>query len=195
MLLARTPRRPLVPPPDRRSRTVLLLLILAAALSSAACGSPTTESGEATLTPLGHLAVVERVVDGDTIVVSIDGRTETVRLLGIDTPEKPGGPRPAECFGADASAHAEALVPPGTVVRLSRDRESRDQYARLLAFVHRADDGLFVNLAMLEGGYASPLFFAPNTALESRFEAAGNAARRNWVGFWPACGAADVALP
>jgi len=134
------------------------------------------------------------VVDGDTIVVEVDGRVETVRLLGIDTPEKPGGPRPAECFGADASAFAAELMPTGTVVRLSRDRETRDQYARLLAYVHRDADDLFVNLAMLEHGYASPLFFAPNNTLEPQFQLAADAARRNWLGFWPACGAPDVTI-
>ena len=118
----------------------------------------------------------------------------TVRLLGIDTPEKAGGPRPAECFGTDASSFASDLLPRGTPVLLRRDHETRDQYSRLLAFVHRADDGLFVNLAMLEGGYATALFFAPNTSLEAEFTAAANSARRNWVGFWPACGAADLAI-
>lgn len=119
-------------------------------------------------------------------------KTETIRLLGIDTPEKAGGPRPAECFGADASARMAELLPPHTQVLLSRDLESRDQYSRLLAFVHRANDGLFINLAMLEGGFATPLFFAPNRSAEERFTAAGDTARREWVGFWPACGAADV---
>ncbi len=142
----------------------------------------------------GLPATVERVIDGDTIIVRIGNESETVRLLGIDTPEKAGGPRPAECFGSDASAFAAELLPPGTAVVLSRDHETRDQYSRLLAFVHRTSDGLFVNRTMLEGGFATPLFFAPNTSLEGDFTSAANAARRNWIGFWPACGAADLAL-
>jgi len=146
-------------------------------------------------THLGLTAVVDKVVDGDTIVVVIDGRTETVRLLGIDTPEKAGGPRPAECFGAQASAFAEELLPIGTTVLLSRDEQTRDQYSRLLAYVHRAHDELFVNRVMLEQGYASALFFAPNTSQRSSFEQAANLARRNWVGFWPECGAPNVTLP
>jgi len=141
---------------------------------------------------LGLRATVERVVDGDTVVVSVDGRSETVRLLGIDTPEKAGGPRPAECFGADASNYAAALLPQGTDVLLSRDQETRDQFGRLLAFVHRADDLVFVNLVMVENGYAAPLFFAPNRSLQDAFETAGNNARREWIGFWPACGGADI---
>ena len=144
--------------------------------------------------PPGLSAVVTRVVDGDTIIVQVQEQTETVRLLGIDTPEKAGGPRPAECFGADASARLAELLPPQSEILLSRDQESRDQYSRLLAFVHRADDGLFINLTMIEEGYATPLFFAPNRAAEHQFVAAGDAARRNWIGFWPACGAADVVV-
>lgn len=139
-------------------------------------------------------ATVDQVIDGDTIVVLFDGRSETVRLLGIDTPEKPGGPRPAECFGGDASAFASEMLPRGTAVLLSRDLETRDQYGRLLAFVHRADDSLFINLAMIEQGYAAPLFFAPNRSMEPAFEAAGNMARRNWIGFWAACGGPDVTV-
>lgn len=140
------------------------------------------------------LATIERVVDGDTVIVAIDDTEETVRLLGIDTPEKPGGPRPAECFGSQASAYASELLPAGTVVELSRDRETRDQYGRLLAYIHRADDGIFVNRAMIESGHASPLFFAPNTAARDDFTAAANHARRAWLGFWDACGGADVVL-
>ena len=185
-------------------------LLVAALWLCGACVAPATESGGATAATNGVVEVhnradsggqtvglagtVERVVDGDTIIVNVNNATETVRLLGIDTPEKPGGPRPAECFGTDASAYIEELLPAGEVVLLTRDSETRDQYGRLLAFVHRADDGLFVNEAMLTGGYATPLFFAPNTSLEAQFTAAANTARRNWVGFWPACGAADEAL-
>lgn len=135
--------------------------------------------------------IVQTVIDGDTIIVTVDGTEETVRLLGIDTPETGKGNRNAECFGADATKFARELLPSGTIVLLSRDEETRDQYGRLLAFVHR-DDGLFVNLAMLEHGYASPLFFQPNTAMRESFEAAANLARREWRGFWPACGADDV---
>ena len=138
-------------------------------------------------------ATVERVIDGDTIIATIDGSSETIRLLGIDTPEKPGGPRAAECFGSEASAFAESLLPSGTTVVLSRDAETRDQFGRLLAFVHRTD-GLFVNLALVEHGYATALSYAPNTSLHGLFEAAANRARRDWVGFWPTCGAPDVAL-
>ena len=124
----------------------------------------------------------------------IDNRTETVRLLGIDTPEKPGGPRPAECFGSEASEYARSLLPIGTPVLLSRDIDTRDQFGRLLAYVHRASDHLFVNEALVHHGYATTLFFAPNTAAEPQLVAAANHARRTWIGFWAACGGPDLAI-
>lgn len=136
---------------------------------------------------------ISSIVDGDTFEVTVQSQTVTVRLLGIDTPEKFGGPRPAECFGAEATAFANQLVPLGSSVWLSRDRETRDQYGRLLAWIHR-DDGVLVNLAMVESGHASALFFAPNDDLEPLFEQAAWSARRLDRGFWPACGAPDLVL-
>lgn len=136
---------------------------------------------------------VRSVTDGDTLTVEVNGSTETVRLLGIDTPESPGGPRPAECFGTEAGLFLERLLPTGSEVWLSRDVESRDQYGRLLAWIHRPD-GVFVNLALVESGHATTLFFAPNDALETRFERSAWQARREQRGFWTACGGADVVL-
>lgn len=186
------------PEPARGVPLLVAAVVIVAAVTLTSC-NPTPESGARFATvPTGEArglpAVVERLVDGDTVIVNVAGRTETVRLLGIDTPEKEGGPRPAECFGAQASTFLGELLPVGTPILLTRDHETRDQYSRLLAFVHRAGDGLFVNLAMVEHGYANPLFFPPNTSVEPQFTDAANRARRNWLGFWPACGAADVTL-
>lgn len=140
------------------------------------------------------IATIERVVDGDTVIVAVAGKEETVRLLGIDTPEKPGGPRPAECFGSQASDYASELLPVGTLVELTRDNETRDQYGRLLAYVHRSSDGVFINREMVASGHATPLFFAPNTAARDDFTTAANHARRSWIGFWDTCGGADIVL-
>ncbi len=79
----------------------------------------------------------------------IDGRKEKVRLIGIDTPETKKPDTPVQCFGPEASAYTAALVPVGTKVHLERDAEARDVYGRLLAYVYRADDGLFVNLDVI----------------------------------------------
>ncbi|CAB4548083.1 MAG: thermonuclease family protein [Actinomycetes bacterium] len=132
-------------------------------------------------------AVVERVVDGDTVVVDVDGRRETVRLIGIDTPEtvRPGSP--VECFGPEASAATKELLPAGTPVRLERDVEARDDYDRLLVYLVRATDGLFVNLELVRAGYATPLTFPPNVAHVDEFVAAAAEARDAGRGLWSGC--------
>jgi micrococcal nuclease len=140
----------------------------------------------------GGLATVDHVVDGDTAVVRLNGREETIRVLGVDTPETLDPDTPPECFGAEASDRTKALLPPGTEVRLTRDVESRDRYDRLLVYVERADDGLFVNLDLVEGGWADDLPFPPNTAHAREFALAVATARREGRGLWGACGSADT---
>jgi micrococcal nuclease len=140
-------------------------------------------------------AEVERVVDGDTIIATFDGgRRENVRLIGIDTPEKPGGRLPAECFGTEATAFTSVLLPPGTPVLLTGGAETRDIYDRLLAYIHRAADGLFVNMALAREGYAAALPIPPNTDYTAHFAAATEAARAENRGLWAACGDADTPL-
>lgn len=140
-------------------------------------------------------AEVQQVIDGDTIIATLDGgRKENVRLIGIDTPEKPGGRLPAECFGAEATAFTSVLLPPGTPVLLTGGAETRDVYDRLLAYVHRAADGLFVNMALAREGYADALSIAPNTDYTAHFAAATEAARAEYLGLWAACGGADTPL-
>jgi micrococcal nuclease len=132
-------------------------------------------------------ASVERVVDGDTIIVRIGGRRERVRLLGIDTPESVKPDTPVQCFALAASARTKALLPPGTAVRLVRDVDLRDQYGRLLAYVYRARDGLFVNLALVREGYAVTYTFPPNVAHADELRAAAADARAAGRGLWSAC--------
>jgi len=132
------------------------------------------------------VARVERVVDGDTIRVRIGGREETVRYIGVDTPEtkKPGAP--VQCFGQRASAENERLVE-GARVRLVTDAEPRDRYGRLLAYVFDAQDGVFVNERLLRGGFARTLTIAPNDRHEARFRLAEARARASGTGLWGQC--------
>ncbi|MCU0275142.1 MAG: thermonuclease family protein, partial [Acidimicrobiales bacterium] len=78
------------------------------------------------------------MVDGDTVVLRIEGRTERVRLLGVDTPETVHPDRPVECHGPESSAVLHELLPPGTVVTIGRDVQARDPYDRLLLFLTRS---------------------------------------------------------
>lgn len=141
------------------------------------------------------LAIVTEILDGDTIRVDLGPNTETVRLLGVDTPEKHGGPRPAECHGDQATAFTESLVPVGTTVRLARDAESRDQYGRLLAYVFRDSDDLFVNHALVAFGHATATFYEPNTTFRRDFTRSALLAEATQQGFWSTCGGASVLLP
>ena len=157
-------------------------------LTAVAAGAVTTGCGDdgPDARPPDH-GVVRRVVDGDTLVVAFGGDDERVRLIGIDTPESVDPRRPVECLGKEAAAHLRGLVPNGTEVRLERDVEPRDRYDRLLAYVHRVDDDLFVNLAMVEAGYAEPLTIPPNVAYRERFSTAARQAREAGRGLWSAC--------
>ena len=94
------------------------------------------------------------VIDGDTLTVSIDGQKETVRVLGINTPETQYSNRGAECFGAEASSYAKNLLE-GTEVTIEQDvsQDSRDKYNRILAFVG-LQDGRDFGQVMLADGYA-----------------------------------------
>ena len=166
--------------------TGAVLAALAAMFTIGSPGDPPRSPGD---------AVVVRVVDGATLVVSVGGAEESVRLIGIDTPESVARDRPDECFGAEASQRLVELLPPGTAVRLSRDVEPRDVYDRLLAYVQRQPDGLFVNAAQVADGYAVARDYPPNTTYRSDLEQAERAARAAGRGLWPACGGADTPLP
>lgn len=171
-----------------------LVLAAGALLAGSACGQDTSTSPTHAAADAGT-AEVTRVVDGDTVRVTIGGAEERVRLIGIDTPETHGRGGLRECFGAEATRRMTELVPPGTRVRLVRDVEARDRYDRLLAYVYRAADGLFVNLAMAREGFATTLTYPPNVAHAEELLAAVRAAREARRGLWGRCGGPDVSLP
>jgi micrococcal nuclease len=124
---------------------------------------------------------VERVVDGDTIEVRIDGRPERVRYIGIDTPESTAR---TECFGEAAAAANRRLVQ-GREVRLDYGAEPRDRYGRLLAYVYAGET--FVNAELIRRGYAKPLEIAPNVEHAAQLRRLAGSARRGRVGLWSRC--------
>jgi micrococcal nuclease len=156
-----------------------------------ASGDRTASTSPDRIGPPGS-ATVTRVIDGDTIVVSLGGHDERVRLIGIDTPETVSPVKPVQCYGKQASNHTKALLPPGTVVRLVRDVEARDVYGRLLAYVYRGSDGLFVNLELAADGFASLLTYPPDVAHADQFRDAVTGARQRDVGLWRTCGGPGV---
>ncbi len=123
---------------------------------------------------------VERVVDGDTIIVGGVGR---VRLIGVDTPESVDPRRPVEFFGREASAFTKRLVG-GKRVRLEYDWERTDRYGRTLAYVH-LPDGTFLNAEIIRQGYGHAYTRFPFKHLD-RFRQFEREARQAGRGLWGA---------
>jgi micrococcal nuclease len=168
---------------------LLFGIVAVALLAIGACQQRSSATG-----PPGR-ATVLRIVDGDTLHVNLGGRDETVRLVGVDTPETHGRGGLRECFGQEATRRLESLLPKGAPLTVVRDVEARDRYGRLLAYIYRAGDGLFVNLAMARDGYAVSLTIPPNVAHADEFVTAAGDARRANRGLWAACGGADTPIP
>jgi micrococcal nuclease len=161
---------------------VAVLLFIVATFTTASCSSaPVVDTS-------GRMhGTVTQVVDGDTIKVKLGSRTETIRLIGVDTPETKHPTKPIECWGPEASAHTQSLLPSGTDVVVVRDEEARDKYGRLLAYVTRTSDNLFINLDLISGGWANTLSIEPNTAYAQAFSDAANTAQRLQLGLWAQC--------
>lgn len=129
-----------------------------------------------------------RVIDGDTIVARVGGRDERVRYIGMDTPETVKPNTPVQCWGPQAhDLNARLLGAPGTPLTLRFDRELRDRYRRLLAYVYRARDGLFVNAQLVAAGAARTLAIAPNTSDATQLGVLQQSARSAGRGLWGAC--------
>lgn len=125
---------------------------------------------------------VVRVVDGDTIIVSIEGKETTIRMIGIDTPESvhPDSSRNTE-NGKIASEYTAELLT-GKQVYLEYDRERTDSYGRTLAYVWLNHE--MVEEILLANGMAEVLTIQPNTRYEMRFVRIEQQAKENKAGFW-----------
>jgi micrococcal nuclease len=164
-----------------RNRLIALTLAAAAAVAVTLATRPAGDRGGAR---------VERVVDGDTLRVSIGGHSRAVRLLGIDTPETHRPGTPIECGGPQATANMRALAPPGTRVQLVSDpgQDRVDRYGRLLAYV-RLPSGRFAEEAQLDAGWATVYVYGGKpVSLYPRFRRDQAAARVRGRGVWGRCG-------
>ncbi|HSM44668.1 MAG TPA: lamin tail domain-containing protein [Acidimicrobiia bacterium] len=154
--------------------------------------TPSEPSGDSDspLPPSAQSAAVAAITDGDTIEVSLaDGSRETVRLIGINSPES------GECWASEATQALEDLISVGTEIGLTVDESNRDQFGRLLRYVWVGSTS--VNEEMVRQGAALSRRYPPDTAMAERFEAAQSYARVDEAGLWAAaaCGpAADADL-
>ena len=141
-------------------------------------------------------AVVLRVIDGDTIKINIQGKLESVRLIGIDTPESKANAKAMRdsnrsgqdmaaivSQGKEAAAYTRSRVKKGDTVRIETDVQQRDKYRRILAYVW-LPDGSMLNEAIVRAGYAQPTTFPPNVRYQDLFLEAARDARKHGRGLW-----------
>lgn len=129
---------------------------------------------------------VKSVTDGDTVKVVMSGKMETVRLLGIDTPETKDPRKPIQCFGKEATAHMEKLAL-NKYVRLESDptQGDRDKYQRLLRYIY-LENGTNVNAEMVRSGFAVAYVRYPVSQIEEYKKLQKTAMESN-IGLWSVC--------
>ncbi len=167
-------------PIGRRAAYAALALLVAAvawaapgigtAVQNGLSGSASDQSTTAGL----EKATVSRVIDGDTLLVTVGGQEQRVRLIGVDTPESvhPDESKNTQ-EGKDASAHTQELLPAGTAVWLEADAEDQDKYGRSLRYVwleqpsdtnsESEAEAKMLNARLVADGWAQPLTIKPNT--------------------------------
>lgn len=126
---------------------------------------------------------VTRVVDGDTVEVTMpDGKTEDVRLIGVDTPETVHPTKGEQPYGREASNFTKEHLA-GQTVFLETDVEERDRYGRLLAYIY-LPNGIMYNAVLVDEGYAQMATFPPNVRYVEVFKALQASAREGRRGLW-----------
>jgi len=158
----------------KSGKWIFPLLAICVLVSRAASGSPILSGS------------VTEVIDGDTIRVSLqDGKSETVRYIGIDTPETHHPQKGVEELGFEAGKINSELVL-NRRVRLETDVESRDRFGRLLAYVWLEDGGepTMVNETLLRKGFAMIFTIPPNLRYTALFRKAFADARETREGLW-----------
>src|SRR3989338_7120749 len=127
---------------------------------------------------------VVKVVDGDTIVADINGKNETVRLIGLDTPETVDPRKPVQCFGEEASKKAKEILTGKRVwIEMDASQGGRDKYGRLLAYVFLPDGTLFNKLIISEG-YGHEYTYNLPYKYQKGFRQAERDAREEKKGLW-----------
>jgi micrococcal nuclease len=129
------------------------------------------------------LALVTRIIDGDTIEVNLSGKLYSVRYIGMDTPETVDPNRPVQPFGLEASAKNKELVSNKTV-KLVKDISETDKYGRLLRYIYVGD--LFINAELVRLGYAQVATYPPDVEYQDLFIQLQKEAREAGRGLWGA---------
>ncbi|HEX5447917.1 MAG TPA: thermonuclease family protein [Candidatus Saccharimonadales bacterium] len=133
------------------------------------------------------LYTINHYVDGDTIAVNMNGNVETVRFIGVDTPETHKPNTPVQCYGPQAAGYTKQRVGQFGKVRLSADPldTNRDVYGRLLRYVY-LPDGTLLDQELIQKGYGFAYLDFPFSK-KAQFAKAESAARSAKVGLWAVC--------
>ncbi len=146
------------------------------------------KAGKSVETHQPGLYRIVRFSDGDTITVNMNGNDETIRFIGVDTPETHDPRKPVQCYGPAASAFTKnTITAAGSMVRLAADSLSnnRDRYNRLLRYVY-LPDGTLLNLKLIREGYGFYYPYFPFSKSKD-FETAQKQAQAEYRGLWGNC--------
>ena len=139
--------------------------------------APTTDEPEAAY-------LITATVDGDTVKASIDGKTETIRLIGVDTPETKDPRKKVQCFGEQAAAYTKtSLLQKRVTLEADESQDNRDKYGRLLRYII-LDDGTNFNGSLIKQGYAYEYTYRVPYSYQSLFKAYQAEAAAAQRGLW-----------
>jgi micrococcal nuclease len=172
---------------SKRNRRLIISLISVLVLAFASRYLPPSQNIEnLAQQKQPGLYKVTKFIDGDTIIVDMDGKAQTIRFIGVDTPEEFDSRKPVQCFAKAAAQHTKDLIG-NDGVRLESDPQSdnRDRYDRLLRFVYTSS-GTLVNYQIVADGYGFTTTGFPFTRMDD-FRAAQNKARQENKGLWGDC--------
>ncbi|MFA7676156.1 MAG: thermonuclease family protein [Candidatus Shapirobacteria bacterium] len=143
-----------------------------------------TEAITPTETAKSYLVLVTKIIDGDTLMVKINDKEESVRLIGIDTPETVDPRKTVQCFGKEASEKMKELVE-NKMVKLEADltQNDRDKYNRLLRYVY-LEDGTLVNKKLIEEGFGFEYTYKIPYKFQVEFKEAQKLAEEKKMGLW-----------
>ena len=127
---------------------------------------------------------VIKVIDGDTVSININGEKETLRLIGVDTPETVHPNKPVECFGIEASNYAKDLLSNKIIsVEYDQSQGEVDKYGRSLVYIF-LPDGRNFNKIMIEEGYAYEYTYGEAYKYQKEFKESQTYAKENKLGLW-----------
>lgn len=164
-------------------KRIYIILIIVFSMLLAGCTAPPTSAQRTA--KAGEWLQVTDFIDGDTFIVDNGGEPERIRLLYVDTPEidHDSERNDSEPYGEEASAFTREMLEQSQEVRLTFDKERKDQYGRTLAIVE-LKDGRILNELLLEKGLAKVLIVEPNVKMENVYKGLEQQAKHDMIGIW-----------